>query len=262
MRCPYCGKKSDRVMDSRVSRNGSSVRRRRECLKCRRRFTTYEYVERIPLMVIKKDSRREPFDREKLMKGIVVACESGARMTDATIKHLLQDTEMTRGKLKSGFASLTPEWDTSRAPARQRGLTLSTHTSNLQSWWQDYDNDRAAYEERKKELTERVLSAAETALPGLRGAVRLILPGTPVTYQRFTHRKWGWVGGFPQTGLLNNISPRLAKNLWLVGDSIFPGQSTAAVALGGLRVANAALGELGIQKSFSVKPSYAVEGEK
>ena len=75
MRCPYCANKSDSVIDSRVSRNGSSVRRRRECLKCKRRFTTYEYVERIPLMVIKKDSRREPFDREKLMNGIVVACE-------------------------------------------------------------------------------------------------------------------------------------------------------------------------------------------
>lgn len=75
MRCPYCGNKNDGVIDSRVSRNGSSVRRRRECLKCKRRFTTYEYVERIPLMVIKKDGRREPFDREKLMNGIVVACE-------------------------------------------------------------------------------------------------------------------------------------------------------------------------------------------
>jgi len=75
MRCPYCGNRNDSVIDSRVSRNGSNVRRRRECVKCKRRFTTYEYVERIPLMVIKKDSRREPFDREKLMKGIVVACE-------------------------------------------------------------------------------------------------------------------------------------------------------------------------------------------
>jgi len=75
MRCPYCGNKKDSVIDSRMSKNASSVRRRRECLKCRHRFTTYEYVERIPLMVIKKDSRREPFDREKLMKGIMVACE-------------------------------------------------------------------------------------------------------------------------------------------------------------------------------------------
>ena len=75
MRCPYCGSKKDSVIDSRVSKNASSVRRRRECLKCKKRFTTYEYVERTPLMVIKKDSRREPFEREKLMNGIVVACE-------------------------------------------------------------------------------------------------------------------------------------------------------------------------------------------
>jgi len=75
MRCPYCGNKNDSVIDSRGSKNGSSVRRRRECLKCKRRFTTYEYVERVPLMVIKKDGRREPFEREKLIKGIMVACE-------------------------------------------------------------------------------------------------------------------------------------------------------------------------------------------
>jgi len=58
-----------------VAKNGSSVRRRRECLKCKKRFTTYEYVERVPLMVIKKDGRREGFEREKLTKGILVACE-------------------------------------------------------------------------------------------------------------------------------------------------------------------------------------------
>jgi len=75
MRCPYCGNKNDSVIDSRVSKNASSVRRRRECVKCKRRFTTYEYVESVPLMVIKKDGRREHFDREKLMKGILVACE-------------------------------------------------------------------------------------------------------------------------------------------------------------------------------------------
>ena len=75
MRCPYCGSKKDSVIDSRAAKNGSSVRRRRECLKCKKRFTTYEYVERITLMVIKKDGRREPFEHEKLIKGIMVACE-------------------------------------------------------------------------------------------------------------------------------------------------------------------------------------------
>jgi len=75
MRCPFCGSRKDSVIDSRRSKNGSSVRRRRQCLKCRKRFTTYEYVERVPLMVIKKDGRREAFDREKLLNGIMVACE-------------------------------------------------------------------------------------------------------------------------------------------------------------------------------------------
>jgi hypothetical protein len=77
----------------------------------------------------------------------------------------------------------------------------------------------------------------------LRQAVNLVLPGTPVTFQRFTRRAWGWVGGFPQTNLFRAWGPRLAANLWLVGDSIFPGQSTAVVALGGLRVAGAVLTE-------------------
>ena len=92
MRCPYCANKHDSVIDSRVSRNGSSVRRRRECLKCKRRFTTYEYVERIPLMVIKKDSRREPFNREKLMNGIVVACEKRP-VSMKRIEKLVDDVE-------------------------------------------------------------------------------------------------------------------------------------------------------------------------
>ena len=75
MRCPYCSSRKDSVIDSRRAKNGSSVRRRRQCLKCKKRFTTYEYVERTPLMVVKKDGRREPFEREKLLNGIMVACE-------------------------------------------------------------------------------------------------------------------------------------------------------------------------------------------
>lgn len=75
MRCPFCGSQKDSVIDSRISKNGSSVRRRRECLKCKRRFTTYEYVEKTPLMVIKKDGRREGFERQKLISGVIKACE-------------------------------------------------------------------------------------------------------------------------------------------------------------------------------------------
>ncbi|MBN2148889.1 MAG: FAD-dependent oxidoreductase [Anaerolineales bacterium] len=149
------------------------------------------------------------------------------------------------GEGNSIFASLSPAWDTSRAPSGQRALTLSTHT-NLNKWWQLYQADIAAYESRKAEMGEKMLAATETAIPGLRAAARLVMTATPVTFQRFTRRKWGWVGGFPQTGLLRTLGPRMGRNLWLVGDSIFPGQSTAAVALGGLRVAQTVLREKGI----------------
>ncbi len=75
MKCPFCSSKRDRVIDSRSSSGGSAVRRRRECQKCKKRFTTYEHLERMPLLVIKKDGRREPYDRQKLLTGIFKACE-------------------------------------------------------------------------------------------------------------------------------------------------------------------------------------------
>ena len=75
MKCPFCGHPEDKVVDSRTTTDGSAIRRRRECLACEKRFTTYEHVEEQPLMVIKKDGRREPFDRSKLVTGLVKACE-------------------------------------------------------------------------------------------------------------------------------------------------------------------------------------------
>lgn len=75
MKCPYCGYKEDKVVDSRSTAEESAVRRRRECLKCGKRFTTYEYIEEVSLMVIKKDGRREAFDRKKILAGIIRACE-------------------------------------------------------------------------------------------------------------------------------------------------------------------------------------------
>ncbi len=75
MKCPFCGHQEDKVVDSRASSDGVAIRRRRECLGCGKRFTTYEHVEEQPLMIIKKDGRREPFDRHKLLAGLVKACE-------------------------------------------------------------------------------------------------------------------------------------------------------------------------------------------
>jgi transcriptional repressor NrdR len=75
MRCPFCSHPEDKVIDSRESKEGESIRRRRECLKCARRFTTYERIDEIPYMVVKKDGRREKFDRQKVMQGLVKASE-------------------------------------------------------------------------------------------------------------------------------------------------------------------------------------------
>jgi len=75
MKCPFCGHAHDKVVDSRESKEGESIRRRRECLKCGKRFTTYERIDEIPYMVVKKDGRREKFDRQKVLAGLLRACE-------------------------------------------------------------------------------------------------------------------------------------------------------------------------------------------
>ena len=75
MKCPFCSHKEDKVVDSREASSGDLIRRRRECLKCRRRFTTYERIDEIPYMIIKKDGRRERFDWQKLLQGLLKACE-------------------------------------------------------------------------------------------------------------------------------------------------------------------------------------------
>ena len=75
MICPFCGHKQDRVVDSRESKEGETIRRRRQCLACERRFTTYERIDEIPYMVVKKDGRREKFDRQKVLAGMLKACE-------------------------------------------------------------------------------------------------------------------------------------------------------------------------------------------
>ncbi len=74
MKCPYCGHEEDKVVDSRSSKDGEAIRRRRECLGCGERFTTYEYIEKTPLNVVKRDGRREPFNRQKLIDGMITAC--------------------------------------------------------------------------------------------------------------------------------------------------------------------------------------------
>lgn len=145
------------------------------------------------------------------------------------------------GEGNSIFLSLSDPEDNSRAPTGMRCATLSTHTA-VGPWWKSASLDSQLYAARKAEYSERVLTAAEQAIPGLRSAVRLCMPGTPLTFQFYTRRPQGMVGGFPQTSLLKSRGPWTGiKNLWLVGDSVFPGQSTAGATLSGWRVAEAVL---------------------
>jgi transcriptional repressor NrdR len=92
MKCPFCGHDETKVIDSRVSESQDAIRRRRECLECEQRFTTYERVEEMPLMVIKKDGRREPFDRGKLMRGLVVATVK-RNVSSQQLEALIDDVE-------------------------------------------------------------------------------------------------------------------------------------------------------------------------
>ena len=176
-----------------------------------------------------------------------VGLDPTAIPTDFSLHHQVIVRE-PMGEGNTIFMSLSPATDTGRGPNGKRALTISTHTQ-LEPWWSLFNHNKAQYDRRKQAYTERLLETAGTILPGLRDAAHLIKPGTPVTFQRFTRRDWGWVGGFPQSDLIQAWGPRLATNLWMVGDTIFPGQSTAAVALGGMRVANGILKEIGVRES-------------
>lgn len=92
MRCPFCGSMDDKVIESRTMANGESIRRRRECAGCGRRFTSYERIEEKPFMVVKRDGRREPFDRQKIEKGVERALEKRAVPTN-TVENLINDIE-------------------------------------------------------------------------------------------------------------------------------------------------------------------------
>ena len=105
MKCPYCGKEEDKVIDSRSVQEGKAVRRRRQCLACTKRFTTYEYVENVSLMIVKNDGRREPFDRQKLRTGIELACKKrpvGSKRIEAMVDEIEEKLlSMSKGEIES-----------------------------------------------------------------------------------------------------------------------------------------------------------------
>jgi C-3',4' desaturase CrtD len=146
------------------------------------------------------------------------------------------------GEGNTVFISSSLPGDTSRAPNGCRAITISTHTRPA-DWWnlRDKPDGKAEYDERVANYSEKLLCLAERAVPDIRKRIRLQLPGTPITFNFYTRRHLGGVGGFPFTSLLKTRGPQTGiNNALLVGDSIFPGQSTAGVTVGALRVADLA----------------------
>lgn len=94
MKCPFCGYEESKVIDSRPTDEGERIRRRRECIKCAKRFTTYEIIESVPIIVVKKDKSREPFDRQKLFNGLLRACEKRP-VSLSQIDSVVNDIELT-----------------------------------------------------------------------------------------------------------------------------------------------------------------------
>lgn len=171
---------------------------------------------------------------------LYVGLEADAIPNGAPGHHqIILDHTRPLGEGNSVFISLSDAADAERVPAGMRAATLSTHT-DVAAWWRLRQGpDEAAYHAHRDEYTERLIHAAETIFPSFRQAIRLILPGTPVTFQYYTGRPLGMVGGFPQTSIFAARGPQTGiDNLWLVGDSVFPGQSTAGVTLGAMRVAS------------------------
>ena len=145
MKCPYCGFGQDRVVDSRESKEADSIRRRRECEKCNRRFTTYERIDEIPYMVVKKDGRRERFDRQKVLSGLLRACEKRPvpsskleAIVDATESFLVDAPERERTTSRSWRTDYGPSQGPGYRrlhPLRHRSTATSKTSANSRKNW-------------------------------------------------------------------------------------------------------------------------------
>ena len=159
MRCPYCGADDSKVIDSRPTEDGEKIRRRRECLSCKKRFTTYEIVETVPLMVIKKDRSREVFDRQKLLNGMLRACEKrpvSYEQLDAAVSRIEQvllnsyDREVTSVYIGDLAMEQLKKMD-DVAYAATRCMNLPAFTANTRK--------KRSFRKKKAKFLHRTLSA-------------------------------------------------------------------------------------------------------
>jgi transcriptional repressor NrdR len=140
MKCPYCGFTESKVIDSRPAEDGTSIRRRRECLKCQKRFTTYEKLENISFVVVKQDNSRQPYDREKIVRGLIRACEKRpityAQMEEVADRieselYQMMSKEVTSTEIGEKVMSHLKELD---EVAYVRFASVHKHFSNIESF--------------------------------------------------------------------------------------------------------------------------------
>jgi len=145
MKCPFCGHLEDRVIDSRESKEGDSIRRRRQCLRCEKRFTSYERIDEVPYMVVKKDGRREKFDRQKVLAGLLKACEKRA-VSMSSLSALVDEVE--------SLVTENPEREISTAVVgellmeRLKSLDKVSYV-RFASVYRDFQDEEAFFEELK-----------------------------------------------------------------------------------------------------------------
>ena len=157
MKCPYCGFAQDRVVDSRESKEADSIRRRRECEGCNKRFTTYERIDEIPYMVVKKDGRRERFERQKVLSGLLQACQKRP-VSAGKLEAIVDETE-TR-LMDAAERELTTSEIGELIMARLKGLDTVAYI-RFASVYRDFKDVREFKEELEQLLSHKSAGARE-----------------------------------------------------------------------------------------------------
>jgi transcriptional repressor NrdR len=165
MKCPFCKVDEDRVVDSRASSDGFAIRRRRECTSCNRRYTTYERIEESPLRVVKKDDRREPFDRRKILSGLLKACEK----RPVSLEALERITETIEGKVLETFEREVPSTYIGQLVMTELKKVDQVAYVRFASVYREFQDVREFMEELRP-LVEK--EASKDAGPGRRGPAR------------------------------------------------------------------------------------------
>lgn len=151
MKCPFCGELDNKVIDSRVSKDGSVIRRRRECIDCNRRFTTYEHIEEIPIMIIKKDGRREVFSRKKVRSGMQRACQK-LDISMNVIEDFIEDLE--RDLRETGEKELSSRMVGEKVMTKLHGLSDIAYV-RFASVYREFKDVNDFVSELKSLLSER-----------------------------------------------------------------------------------------------------------